>query len=78
MPAKEIVVDGERVTVVSGARHDLLIFEDGSRESVESVEVWKGDAEPRGERVSWDGVCPMCGSDYDSYTTHLTHCSAGD
>lgn len=29
-----------------------------------------------GELV-FDGVCPMCGEAYDSYTTHLQRCDGG-
>ena len=56
---------------------DLVVHPDGSTEVVDDLDQWEKDKQSEtdsGDKPFADGVCPMCGQTYDSYTSHLQHC----
>jgi len=78
MPAqkKKFDVAGETVQVWFGGGADLIEHADGETELVDDFEAWMAEHRPEtdGGQRAFNGVCPMCGSTYGSYTTHLQHC----
>ena len=74
--AEIVEVAGVEYKVIWG---DVTLVEhpDGSIEHVDDFEAWVGERKPAtdGGRQPFGGdTCPMCGSAFDSYTTHLQHC----
>jgi len=74
---QRIEVGGTTYRVTFGAAADLVERPDGKTKIVYDLEAWIAErrAATDGGSQPFDGdTCPMCGSGYDSYTTHLQRC----
>ena len=72
-------IDGIGEIRVLYGNSDLIEFLDADREAivVDDATEWMAEQrpEPDGGTTPFDGRCPMCGEQYDSYTYHLRDCS---